>query len=106
MIELGRGIMVIHLLTNAARQGCRVGIIEGKATSDITTAVTNALAPVGISGDVVTVDVNDNSADASTAKAGDEITVIVSVPVSKVTWLPGGTYLSGTLSGKYTLRRE
>ncbi len=106
MIEIGRGLMTVHLLTNAARAGCRTGVIEGKATSDINTAVTTILSAQGISSEGVTVDVNDNVADASTAQAGDEITVVVSIPVSKITWVPGGSYLSGSLSGQYTLRRE
>src|SRR5205807_2703661 len=43
IIELCRGLMVSHLLTSAARQGCRIGVIEGKSNSDITTAVNGAL---------------------------------------------------------------
>ncbi len=38
-IELGRGFMVQHLMTNAARQGCRVAVIEGKSSSDVSAAV-------------------------------------------------------------------
>ena len=106
IIEIGRGLMTIHMLNNAARAGCRVGVIEGKATSDISTTVTNVLSAQGMTAEGVTVEVNDGSADASTAQAGDEITVIVSIPASKVTWVPGGSYLRGNLSGKYTLRRE
>ena len=98
--------MTIHMLNNAARAGCRVGVIEGKATSDISTTVTNVLSAQGMTAEGVTVEVNDGSADASTAQAGDEITVIVSIPASKVTWVPGGSYLRGNLSGQYTLRRE
>jgi Flp pilus assembly protein TadG len=105
-IELARGLMVAHLLTNAARAGCRTGIIEGKANSDVTTAVSNILTAQGISGDSVTVLVNDGSGDIVNSKAGDEITVTVSIPTSKVTWLPGGHYLVGNLSGQYTLKRE
>jgi Flp pilus assembly protein TadG len=106
LIELGRGLMVTHILTKAARQGCRVGIIEGKSTSVITTAVNNALSSVGISGDSVTVQVNDGAADALAANAGDEITVLVMVPVNRITWVPVTNFLSGSLSGQYTLRRE
>jgi Flp pilus assembly protein TadG len=106
LIEVSRGLMVTHLLTSAAREGCRVGVIEGKSTDDISTTVINRLNQQGISSEGVTVQVNDNTADASTAKAGDEITVKVTVPVSKVTWVPGGSYLTGNLGGQYTLRRE
>jgi Flp pilus assembly protein TadG len=106
LIELGRGLMVKHLLTNAARQGCRVGVVEGKGNSDINAAVSTVLAPLGISAETVSVQVNDGSGDARFAVAFNELTVKVSVPVSAVTWLPGGRYLSGTLSGQYTLRKE
>jgi Flp pilus assembly protein TadG len=106
LIELGRGIMLKHVLTNAAQQGCRVGVVEGKANSDVTTAVNASLSILGITSDTTTVQVNDGSSDVVNANPGDEVTVIVTVPVSKVTWLPGGKYLSGNLSGQYTLRRE
>jgi Flp pilus assembly protein TadG len=106
LIEVGRGFMVQHLLTNAARRGCRTGIIPGKANSDINTAVTAALAGQGINGDTATIKINDGTGDASTTKTGDEITVIVSVAASSVTWVPGVRFLNGTISGQYTLRRE
>jgi Flp pilus assembly protein TadG len=106
LIEVGRAFMVVHLLTNAARQGCRIGVLPGKANSDVLTAVNGTLNAQGIRGDTATVQVNDNTADVANAKSGDEVTVIVSVPVSSVTWLPGTGFLRGTLSSRYTLRRE
>src|SRR5262249_18119582 len=105
LIELARGIMVTHLLTNAARNGCRVGIIEGKSNQDITTAVNNTLTATGISGDSITVYVNDNNGDTVNAQPGDEVTVRVLVPVANVSWVPVPNYLAGNLQGKYTLRR-
>jgi Flp pilus assembly protein TadG len=104
LIEVARGVMVIHQLNNAARVGCRTGVIEGKASSDITTAVTNNLSGQGFSGESIAVLVNGATADASTAQAGDEITVKVSVAASGVTWVSGG--LQGTLVGQCSLRRE
>jgi len=106
LIELGRGMMVQSLLENAARAGVRTGIVEGTSTSQITSTVTNMLSSQGISGDTATIEVNDNVADASTAQAGDEITVLVSVPVSQITWVPVPTFLHGTISAQYTMRRE
>ena len=50
--------------------------------------------------------VNDAAANASSANAGDEISVTVSIPVSSFSWVPGAQFLFGTISGKYTLRRE
>ncbi len=44
VVEVGRALMVQHLLTNAARAGARTGIIEGKGNTDITSAVNTAPA--------------------------------------------------------------
>jgi Flp pilus assembly protein TadG len=106
LVEVGRAFMVVHLLTNAARQGCRIGVLPGKANSDVIGTVNTTLTAQGIRGDTATVQVNDNTGDVANATSGDEVTVIVSVPVSSVTWLPGTGFLQGTLSSRYTLRRE
>jgi len=106
LIEVGRGFMTSHLLTNAARVGCRQGILQNQSTKNITAIVDSVLSSQGISGATTTVQVNGKVADASTAQSTDEITVVVSVPVANITWLPGGQYLKGNISGRYTLRRE
>src|SRR3954469_14257490 len=59
IIELGRALMVQHLLTNAARQACRVGVLPGKTNSEISAVAVTTLANQGITGDVVSVQVND-----------------------------------------------
>jgi Flp pilus assembly protein TadG len=108
IFEIGRAFMVQHLMTNAAREGCRVGVLQGTSSAQITTAVTSRLAQQGVGGDVASVQVNDGTTDASNAKSGDEITVKVTVPVSKITWLPFTNYIDGglNLNSQYTLRRE
>ena len=106
LIEMGRGLMVQHLLTSAARQGCRVGVIPGKSNADITAAATTSLASQGVNGDAATVNINGGNGDASSAKTGDEITVIVTVQASSVTWVPGVRFLNGSISGQYSLRHE
>src|SRR5262249_50071445 len=109
LVEVGRGLMVRHQLNNAARQGARVGILSGKGYSDIQTAVTASLTNQGISGEGITVQVNDvtDSSTTFTPKSGDEITVLVSVTTDTVSWVPGARFVTGgTLTGKYTLRRE
>jgi Flp pilus assembly protein TadG len=108
IFEIGRAFMVQHLLTNAAREGCRFGVLQGVTSPQIQTAVTNRLAQQGIAGDAASVQVNDGTTDAQFAQSGDEITVKVTVPVSKVTWLPFTNYIDGglNLNSQYTLRRE
>jgi Flp pilus assembly protein TadG len=109
IVELGRGCMVQELLTEAARRGCRAGVIEGTSSTQITTAVTNYLSGLGINGDSVGIVVNDapvNTVDTQNMPAYTEITVTVSIPVSDCTWMPVSFFLSGTISGQFTMRRE
>jgi Flp pilus assembly protein TadG len=122
IIEFGRGLMVTELLNEAARKGCRKGIIEGTSTQQIKDAATNFLSTVGINGETAQVIINDgvgNVSEAQTMPAYTEITVIVQVPVSNVTWMPtaGMTIYvpgagqvpvgpSGNLTGQFTMRRE
>ena len=80
IFEFGRAFMVIDLLADAARVGCREGAVLGKSTSGITSDVQSQLQGEGITGATVTVEVNGVVADSSTAKSGDAISVSVSVP--------------------------
>jgi Flp pilus assembly protein TadG len=109
VIELGRGLMVQQLLTEAARRGARAGVIEGTSSTTIKSTVTDYLSTVGIDGSTAGVSVNDapvDSVEAQNMPAYTELTVSVSVPVSSCTWVPAGWFLSGTISGQYTMRRE
>lgn len=106
IIEVGRGFMVSHLLANAARDGCRAGTIEGTSTDDIRTIVTENLAAMGVQGATVSIRVNGEEQEASTAAAGSKISVSATIPVSSFTWLPGGSFLKGSLGGEYSLHRE
>jgi Flp pilus assembly protein TadG len=108
LIEIGRACMVTDLLTEAARRACRAGVIEGTSSSAIQSAASNYLTSVGVSSESVNVYVNDTpvgSTNVSAMPAYTEITVVVTVPVSSVAWVPPW-FLSGSLSGQYTMRRE
>lgn len=101
LVDIGRGFMVQALLQNAARQGCRVGSLQGKTNSDVTTTVDNALTNSGVTGYTTTVTPNN----LASANAGDQVTVAVSVPVANITW--AGFFLtSGTLRSTYVLLHE
>jgi Flp pilus assembly protein TadG len=109
MVEVGRGIMVKHQLTNAARLACRVGVVEGKTYSNIHDAAQTYLTGQGFSGDIVAIQVNDVTDTSANfaANPGDEITVRVSVSTDSVSWVPWPKFMTGgTLTGRYTLRRE
>jgi Flp pilus assembly protein TadG len=107
MVDIGRGFMVQSLLHNAARVGCRTGVLQGKTTSDVTAAVASAVNIGGITNTTTTVSVNGTAGgQVANASTGDAISVRVTVPVADVTWLPGMTYLAGTIGAQYTLTHE
>jgi len=86
--EVGRAVMGRQVLTDAARKACRTGILPGKANADITSDVNDILTDNGIptADATVTILVNGAAVDASTANAGDQISVKVSVPAHDITW--------------------
>ncbi len=128
IIELGRALMVQHVLSDVARDCARYAVVtEGsnQASSDIQTRATSRLAYYGITtSKTPTVLVNDSSStdvSASTGPAqksgsanfgkfsnGSEVTVKVQVSFSEVSWLPFADFVSGNtvLTGQYTLRRD
>jgi Flp pilus assembly protein TadG len=103
LIEYGRMVMVQQILTNAAREGARVGILDNTTQADVDTAVNTYLTAGNINGATTTVTPNPPSSAAS----GAPVTVTVSVNFNNVSWLPSPFYLGGkTLSYTATMRRE
>lgn len=84
--ELSRGIRSKAVLIDAARTGCRAGILPGASNSNVTTDLDSILTDNGltVANATVTIKVNGVVADVSTAKQNDQISVTVSYPVSKV----------------------
>jgi Flp pilus assembly protein TadG len=106
MAELGQAMLVRQTLNDAARKGCRTGILPNRASSDIINDVNNILSdnnmPTTGSSATVTILVNGQPLDASTAGRGDQISVKVSIPFSSVAWtMP--IFLSGNSVESETL---
>jgi Flp pilus assembly protein TadG len=103
MIEYGRMVMVQQILTNAAREGARVGVLDGSTETKVTAAVNNYLTAAGIKNATTTVSPNPPSSAAATSP----VTVTVSVGFNDVSWLPSPLYLGGkTMSFNAVMRRE
>jgi len=103
MIEYGRLVMVQQLLTNAAREGARVGVLDNSTSSDVSTAVNNYLSAAKVTGATITC----NPSNPSSATYGAPVTVTVSVGFNQVSWLPSPMFLGGkTLSSSAVMRRE
>lgn len=103
MIEYGRMVMVQQIITNGAREGARLGVLDGTSTGDVTTAVNDYLANASVSGANVTV----TPSPPSSAGYGEPVTVEVSVPFDQVSWLPTPLFIGGkTLTATTVMRRE
>lgn len=103
MIEMGRGLMVKQLLSNAARDGARSAILEGSTAEEVQQTVLSYLGGSKIEGAQVTV----TPSPLTLAQGGDPVTVSVSVPFSEVSWLPTPKYLAGvSLEETVIMRRE
>jgi len=88
--EVGRAIMVRQFLNDAVRKACRTGVLPNRANSDITKDINDILKDNSIDTSIATITilVNGNAVDASTAKKNDQISVKVSVPFANVSWTP------------------
>ncbi len=108
MIEFGRMVMVQQVITNASREGARLGVLDGTTQTEIEDIVDNYLASARIRGaPVPTIKVNGVVENISNAAYGDRIEVTVSVPFDEVSWLPSPMFIKNTnLSASTVMRRE
>ena len=106
VFEIAFAYMVHHQIQDAARQGCRAAICYGKTSTDVLSKVNTLLAAEHITGATTTILVNNAAADVSTATAGDQISVQIKVPASKVTMFPTHGFLSGQLTALCTMRHN
>lgn len=103
IFEFGRALMVQSLLTSAAQLGARAGTLGSAQTSDVTTAVDNYLNSVSVVGASTSVSPNP----PSSAYTGQNVTVTVSIPYTRVSWLPAPKYLANvTLTSTALAPRE
>jgi Flp pilus assembly protein TadG len=108
MFELSRGMMVKQILTDAARKGCRTGIIHQYGNSDIINDVTGVMLDNGFGTSKfnppalgsITITVTDSSGntltDALNAPSGSIVSVQVGIPVSSIAWF-STIFLSGNM---------
>jgi Flp pilus assembly protein TadG len=100
MFELGRGVMVKQILDDAARKGCRTGIIHQYGNSDIINDVTNVMQDNGFSTNqfnpqnnigainIIVTDPNGNVlSDSLDAQPGTTVSVQVVIPAASVNWV-------------------
>jgi Flp pilus assembly protein TadG len=115
-IDFGRSIMVLDLLSHAARTGCRTGVLTGNGNTEINNAVSTALTSTGITGAPnPAIDVLPQGSqtwvspgNAGTAVKGDSVRVTVSIKYTQVTWLAFNWFMgpNATLSSSVVMTKE
>jgi hypothetical protein len=98
--------MVAQLLTTAAREGCRVAVVQGATQTSVQNRVNAVLNGSGISvGTVTPTCPSPYTWDA--APGGTAITVSLSVPYSQVSWLGTPFFLtSAVVNASATMSSE
>jgi Flp pilus assembly protein TadG len=106
MVEVGRLGMVSQLVTTAAREGCRVAVLNGKTQANVEARIEELLESAGIDDHSVTY----SPSTWSSVKASDTnnfIAVTVTVDYDDVTWLPMPWFLNDAqVVGSATLSSE
>lgn len=101
-IELGRGLMVQQVLTNASRVGAREAISLHTSATEVKNIAREYAEGVSVPGTLVTV-----TPDPADVDAGDEITVTVSISYANISWVPAPWFMSNTiLSANSVMRKE
>jgi len=90
-IELGRGMMAMQSLEEAARCGCRAAIVRNATTNNIDTKVGEIMTATGISSYTTTV----QPTNLDMVPQWDPVTVTVSTNVASFSWLPVPEFLAG-----------
>jgi Flp pilus assembly protein TadG len=105
-IEFGRAFMVQQMVTNAAREGARHGVVAGTTADQVKTKVIDYLAAGRIQ--VFPDDITVTPATLSSAtKSGQQVQVHIRVPYGNVTWMPVPWFLGqATLVSETTMRHE
>lgn len=103
IIEFGRLAMVQQIITNAAREGARIGVLDKSTTAKVRSKVDDYLNSAKIKGASVQVSPDP----PSSAGYGESISVQVSIDFGDVSLLPAPFFIGNqTLSAESVMRRE
>jgi len=101
MMEVGWAFMVRQTVTLASREGARAAALPGGSMADVNTAVDAAMGAAGLVGYTTTSDID------TLLPTDTEVTVTVSIPLSRASYtaglLGGGSFNIGSTT---TMRRE
>jgi Flp pilus assembly protein TadG len=103
IIEFGRMVMVQQVITNAAREGARIAVLDGSTTVKVTQRVNDYLSAARLSGATINV----SPSPPSSAKYDEQVSVEVRIPFSAVSALARPFMSKATvLTANSVMRRE
>lgn len=107
MVEIGRAVMVQQIITNASREGARLAVLPGETNANVISRVDDILMDSGVSGaNTEILGESDSALNIQDVAYGDVVKVRVTVPFSKVSWLPGpDKYMAGKSLSAITVMR-
>lgn len=115
IIEFGRAMMVSQMVTNSAREGVRLAIVDGTSNSEVETTIREFLeGAAGVAPENVTIAIEVSPAPGNTdplnqllnAAPRDLVTVRVEVPFDRVSYIQGHFLKGKTLRGVASMRHE
>ena len=102
-LEMGRAVMVRHVLEETSRAGCRVAVFENGNRQDVLDIVAASMEAASIANYKVTI----NPDPPENLQAFEPVTVALSVPYSEVSWLPASKFMADlTVTGVCVMPAE
>jgi Flp pilus assembly protein TadG len=103
LIEFSRMVMCYQVVTSAAREAARAGVVPGATTSDLIQRGNDVLAAGAVSGASVSV----VPTEVAGLSHGQTFTVTVQGPYNAMGWLPVPQWLTGrVIQTSVTMTRE
>ena len=103
IIEFGRMVMVQQVITNAAREGARIAVLDDSTTAKVTQRVNDYLSAARLAGATINV----SPSPPSSAKYDQPVSVEVRLPFSEVSLLSRPFFSKATvLTANSVMRRE
>jgi Flp pilus assembly protein TadG len=101
IVEFGRGMMCMQVLTNSAREGARACAVSPLNAAEVETICQEYAEGCGIAGVTVSV-----TPDPTTVIRGEPVTVSVSINYADVALIPPFYMKDGTLTSQSVMRKE
>ena len=102
VLEFARLGMAMQILTTAAHEGCRLAALPGFTATDAQNRVNAVLSGSGIPTATITL----TPSDPTTAAGGTPVTLAISMPFSKVSWLGTSTFMNVTCHASASFTSE